>query len=141
MGRTLEGRLVLVVDDDEDNVELLVGILALEGAEVRKASSGREALSILATWRPHVLVLDLAMPEMDGCDLLRAIRSDLRHGNLPAIAATAHAFARFKQAASNAGFNDLIVKPYDPQELIDLVAQVIRLAEASPLGDVPTAAP
>lgn len=132
MTRPLEGKLILVADDDDDNAELAVGILALEGAEVRKAVNGHEAADILASWRPHVLVIDLAMPEMDGCGLLRLARSDLGLGDVPAIAATAHAFDQFKRAAEQAGFDEFIVKPYEPTTLVEAVTRVTSRGASSP---------
>ena len=71
MRKALAGISVLLVDDDADNSELLALYVEAQGASVRTAESAREALEVLSSWKPDVMLLDISMPEMDGYDLLK----------------------------------------------------------------------
>jgi CheY-like chemotaxis protein len=70
----LSGIAILIADDNVDTLDVLRDLTAFEGATVRTAINAREALAVLRTWTPDVLLLDLSMPDMDGCELLTAIR-------------------------------------------------------------------
>jgi CheY-like chemotaxis protein len=123
---SLDGTAVLVVDDDADSVEILSYVIEDAGATVRAATSGREALRVLAEWKPDVLLLDVAMPDMDGYQLLEAIRSRPGLRDIPAVAITGQAFPSDKERAFEAGFRVHIAKPFDAEALIDLVEWLAR---------------
>ena len=72
----LNGTSVLIVDNDVDSLDIVELIIAEQGGTVRSATSGREVLEVLRTWRPDIILLDISMPEMDGYDLLAAIRRE-----------------------------------------------------------------
>ncbi|MGH7279125.1 MAG: GAF domain-containing protein, partial [Candidatus Rokuibacteriota bacterium] len=99
---SLDGVRVLVVDDDADNRFLLASILEDSGACVRAVASARAALGELGPFRPDVMVSDIAMPEQDGYDLIRAVRAR-GAGAVPAIAVTAYARAEDRDRALAAG--------------------------------------
>ena len=120
MTAKLEGTAVLVVDDDPDNLEILGFIISAEGASVRTAGNGREALDRLSNWTPDVLLLDIDMPDMDGYELLSVIRGRADLHDVPAVAVTALGFGRDKDRAFAAGFEAHITKPFDGGALIDL---------------------
>jgi CheY-like chemotaxis protein len=130
---SLAGTAVLVVDDDADSLEILAYLVGQEGGTVRGASSAREALELLLTWTPDVLLLDISMPEIDGYELLSTIRGVARLRDVPAIAVTAHAYETDKQRCIEAGFAEHISKPYDGAALLELVA---RLASEKPRSTV-----
>jgi CheY-like chemotaxis protein len=117
----LDGIAVLVVDDDPDQLELLEFLLSAEGATPRTANGGHEAMELLANWKPGVVLLDIEMPNMDGYELLAAIRSyaDLR--DVPAVAITGLGYPSDKDRAFAAGFQAHMTKPFDAPALIDLV--------------------
>jgi len=125
---SLDGVEVLVVDDEADARDLLTRILEHSGASVLLASSAAEALQILRSSRPDVLVSDIGMPDADGYELIRSVR---RLGNggsdLPAIALTAFARAEDRVRALDAGYQMHIPKPVAPGALVTAVA---RLATA-----------
>lgn len=123
----LDGIRVLVVDDEPDARDLFSSVLAGRGAVVRNAGSVREALEILESWRPDVLLSDLMMPGQDGHALLREVRARTRadDGCMPAIALTAASTVAERSRALAAGFHMYILKPVDPG---DLFAAVARLA-------------
>jgi PAS domain S-box-containing protein len=120
----LDGRRILVVDDEADARDLLATILGRAGAEVTAVSSADEALATLRRWRPDVLVSDIGMPGDDGYILIgkiRALRPD-EGSQVPALALTAYARSEDRIRALEAGFHTHIAKPVDPLELTALIA-------------------
>lgn len=111
---------VLVVDDDAEGLALATLILVDAGAEVREASSAAEALTVLESWPPDVLVTDLEMPDEDGFILLRRARrvTTLRGCRLPALALTAYGRTEDRLRVLGAGFNLHLAKPVNPAELV-----------------------
>ena len=120
----LDGLQVLLVDDRPDDRQLLSLILSRQGAEVHTASSADEALDILQTWRPDVLVSDIAMPQQDGYSLVSRVRKsdNPKVAKIPAVAVTAHARLEDRKLAMDAGFGFHVAKPIDRRRLIDAVA-------------------
>ncbi|MBE9012775.1 response regulator [Pseudanabaenaceae cyanobacterium LEGE 13415] len=112
---------IFIVDDDPDTRDLLRFMLEEEGAIVTVATNAKEALSLLKKQLPTILVSDVAMPEMDGFQLIEQVRG-LPHGSsLPAIALTAYAREEDRMQALDSGFNDYLTKPVDPLELMRLI--------------------
>ncbi|HEV7800908.1 MAG TPA: response regulator [Burkholderiales bacterium] len=122
----LSGVKVLVVDDEPDARALLKRVLDECDAEVFTASNAVEALAVVQQHRPHVLVSDIGMPDVDGYELLRRIRTlgEANGGKLPAIALTAFARSEDRTRALRAGFLVHVSKPLEPSELIATVAAV-----------------
>jgi PAS domain S-box-containing protein len=121
---------VLAVDDEEDSLALLRVVLEAAGADVTTVSSPMNALAQIAEVKPHVLVIDLGMPELDGFELIRRIRSstDPAVRNLPATALTAFARSEDRTKALRNGFEMHLSKPVDPGELVASVATLARRA-------------
>ncbi|MGH2578938.1 MAG: hybrid sensor histidine kinase/response regulator, partial [Actinomycetota bacterium] len=132
---SLAGVRLLVVDDQEDALEALATMLAHHGAEVSAAGSGSEALALLVesleSAPPHVLVCDIAMPELDGYTVigkLRALEKEHRRplsAPIPAIALTAYAQPQDRVRALRAGFQMHVAKPVEPAELIRVIASLV----------------
>jgi CheY-like chemotaxis protein len=120
----LGGTRVLVVDDRRDERHLFDFFLRYAGADVRTASSSAEAMRICETWRPDVLLSDIAMPGEDGYVLLARLRA--KYPDLPAIAVTAHARQEDRERALSAGFNLYVAKPVDPLRLTEAVERPAR---------------
>jgi PAS domain S-box-containing protein len=120
----LDGVRVLVVDDHADDRQLLAIILTRQGGEVRAAAGAEEALGVLASWRPHVLVSDIEMPAEDGYGLISKVRQlpQAALATIPAIAVTAHARHEDRKRAIEAGYEYHIPKPIDRVALIEAVA-------------------
>jgi CheY-like chemotaxis protein len=123
----LEGRRVLIVEDDVRNVYSLTSILEPQGVRVDIARNGREAIDALAAaasdeGNPIDLVLmDVMMPVMDGLTATREIRKDPRWKKLPIITLTAKAMPDDQQRCIDAGANDYMAKPLDVDKLLSLV--------------------
>ncbi len=126
VGPRLDGLRVLVIDDEEDARALLAALLRERGAEVRLASSGREALDELPRLKPDVVVSDIGMPEMDGYSLIQQIRAraPAQGGRTPALALTAYARPEDVERALAAGFQHHMAKPIEPAELVKAVAEL-----------------
>ena len=113
---------ILLVDDDMRNIFALSKILKDRGMEVLKAENGKIALEMLNIHHDIDLVLmDIMMPEMDGYEAMKGIRSQLKSKNLPVIALTAKAMKDDKQKCIDAGANDYITKPIDVVRLLSLM--------------------
>jgi CheY-like chemotaxis protein len=113
---------ILLVDDDMRNIFALSKILQERGMEVIKAENGIKALKMLEDHANIDLVLmDIMMPEMDGYEAMKHIRSQLKYKNLPVIALTAKAMKDDKQKCIEAGANDYITKPIDMERLLSLM--------------------
>jgi CheY-like chemotaxis protein len=123
----LAGIKVLVVDDEADARDLIARVLAECRAEVFTAGTADEALAAIERVRPHVLVSDIGMPNVDGYQLLRLVRELglARGGGVPAIALTAFARSEDRTRALHAGFVVHVSKPVEPAELMAAVASVV----------------
>ena len=126
----LAGVRVLLVDDHADTAETLALALRGAGADVEMATMARDALEAMKSFRPHVLVSDLAMPVVDGYALIEKVRS-LPQGQgskVPALAVTAHAYPPLLERSLRMGFNAWLAKPVEPDALIDAVARLAKTA-------------
>jgi len=128
----LLGRRVLIVDDDTDTRQMLTVMLGQRRAEVKTASSAREALEILTWYQPHVLVLDLAMPGEDGYSLIEKIRTQQEANGrfTPAVALTAQVRIEDRARALSAGFDMFVPKPVEADELITAINNLSEAASA-----------
>jgi PAS domain S-box-containing protein len=123
----LLGVKTLVVDDDADSRDFLAFILEQEGADVSLAASAVEALQLLPTIKPDVLVSDISMPDMNGYSLIRQVRTWSKElgGEIPAIALTAFARQYDREQALQAGYQLHLPKPLNAEELIAAVAKLV----------------
>jgi signal transduction histidine kinase len=130
-GIPLAGVEILAVDDNEEALEVLASTLRMRGARVRVAASGEDAIRAWTRDPADVLICDLAMPAMDGFEVLRAIRQlDRDHGRpTVALALTAHAAEDYQARTRAAGFEAHIVKPYDAAELVRAVTDATKRAD------------
>jgi len=126
----LDGLRVLTVEDESDSREMLELVLRSQGAEVVSVSSVREALQVLNNngWKPDVLVSDLGMPEEDGYDLIRKLRSRTpeQGGELPAIAITGYAGQEEAERSLAAGYQIQLTKPVNWNDLIKTLVMLTR---------------
>jgi CheY-like chemotaxis protein len=110
---------VLLVEDNEINQEIAVELLTQFGATVDVASNGAEGIAMLGSSRYDVVFMDVQMPVMDGLEATRRIRHTMSYSkdDLPIVAMTAHAMKGDYEKSVDAGMNDHITKPIDPNEL------------------------
>ncbi len=118
--------VVLVVDDQPANIRLLDAVLSPRGYRVLTAASGEQALDVLRDERPHVVLLDIMMPGMDGYEVCRRIREHPATAYLPVVMITA-SDTQEKLRAVEAGADDFITKPFDQAELLARVKSLVRV--------------
>jgi signal transduction histidine kinase/DNA-binding response OmpR family regulator len=126
----LDGVRVLLVDDERDARDVVSEVLRRRHAEVQAAANVQEAIERLASFRPTVLVSDIAMPDADGYELIRRVRalSPEQGGRIPAIALTAYARPDDRDQMLASGFQAHLAKPVEPHELVASVAQIAAAA-------------
>ncbi len=115
-------RRVMVVDDYRDAAEALQLLLDADGFECRATSDPREAFAIACDWQPFAVLLDIAMPGLDGLELARLLRSHSATAHMLLIACTAYASSDDRARAREAGFDAHCAKPLTPQLILRLLA-------------------
>jgi CheY-like chemotaxis protein len=121
----LEGRSILIVDDDESTREVVAAALEAAHADVRVAASAAEAKERLQQHAPSLIIADLGMPVEDGFSLIRDIRGR-QASDVPAIALSAYADQPSRDAALAAGFNAFMAKPTRADALVQLVGSLLN---------------
>ncbi|MCW5623934.1 MAG: response regulator, partial [Burkholderiales bacterium] len=125
------GHRILVVDDNRDAAESLGMLLELIGAQVRIANDGRTALELVESYGPTVLLLDIGMPEMDGYEVARTIRTSHPARAPVIVALTGWGQEQDRRRTHAAGFDHHLVKPVDLDALRELLASLASTSQRS----------
>ena len=125
--RIREQPLVLVVEDYQDAREMYTAYLQFSGFDVAEAGNGLEAVEKAQELLPDIVLMDLALPRMDGWEATRRLKSDARTRHIPIVALTGHALAGYAEGAREAGCDAFVTKPCLPDAL---VAEIKRLLDA-----------
>jgi len=112
---------VLVVEDNERNMKLFRDVLAASGYRTLEATTGSQAVELAQRHIPDVVLMDVQLPDLDGVEALRRIRTDARTAFVPVVAVTAQAMDGDRERFLRAGFDDYLPKPVDVAELLGLV--------------------
>jgi len=107
--------LVIVIEDENAICNFITAILNSNGYQVMKANTGKEGISMVASYSPDVILLDLGLPDIDGVEILRSIR---RWSKIPIVVVSARGHEREKVEALDLGADDYIVKPFGTSELL-----------------------
>ena len=127
----MAGEPILIVDDNVQNLKLARVILTNEGFDVQTAADAEEALALLRTSRPHLILMDLQLPGMDGLQLTRQLKGDGATRGIRIIALTAYAMKGDEEKAFAAGCDGYVSKPIDTERLPEIVrSHLSGLAEA-----------
>ena len=112
---------VLVVEDNEKNMKLFRDVLRASGYDLLEATTGERALELAAEHQPNLVLMDIQLPDLDGAEALRRLRSDERTAGIPVLALTAQAMQGDRERFLAAGFDGYLSKPVDVDELIETV--------------------
>jgi len=116
---------ILVVEDDTDNRRIVIKVLTVEGYEVVEATDGIEALAQARAVQPDLILMDLALPNLDGWEATRRLKSDPATRAIPVVALTAIAMSGDEERARAAGCDDYIAKPARPMMIREVVKRHI----------------
>lgn len=125
----MAGEPILIVDDNPANLKLARVLLAGEGYEVRTAADAEEALAVLQSLKPRLILMDLQMPGMDGFELTRRLKADPAMRGTVILALTAYAMKGDEEKALAAGCDGYVAKPIDTRALPGVVATYLAAGE------------
>lgn len=113
----MAGERILIVDDNAQNLKLARVVLVGEGYDVRAATDAEEALRVLVTFDPALILMDLQLPGMDGLELTRRLKADPSRKHILVVALTAYAMKGDREKAVDAGCDGYVTKPIDVDAL------------------------
>jgi CheY-like chemotaxis protein len=117
--------LILIVDDVVDNLALISLDLQQQGYRVVTASDGEKAVRVASLTKPAIILMDIAMPGVDGLEATRKLRADDTLASIPVIALTAYDTGGFRRAAADAGFDGYLTKPINFDRLHELIQSLL----------------
>ncbi len=117
---------ILVVEDNLDNYELVRTILEIAGYNSFLAVNGRDGVNAARKQKPDLILMDMALPEMNGWDATRCIRDDPETAHIPMVALTAHTLPRERKKAMEAGVDAYLSKPFDAYHFIQVVEDTLH---------------
>jgi len=122
----MAGKSILIVEDNPINLKLAHILLSKEGYQVKAATDAEEALIMLREYHPHLIVMDIQLPHMDGLQLTRLLKQNPKTNDIIIIALTAYAMKGDEEKALKAGCDDYIAKPIDISDLINTVSKHLK---------------
>jgi two-component system cell cycle response regulator DivK len=122
-----DGPLVLVVEDYQDAREMYAAYLQFSGFQVAEATNGVEAIEKSIELMPDIILMDLALPKMDGWEATRRLKTDERTRHIPVVALTGHALAGHAEGARQAGCDSFVIKPCLPDALVAEIQRMLAL--------------
>jgi two-component system cell cycle response regulator DivK len=121
------GRLVLVVEDNEKNRKLARDLLSFRGFRVAEATTATDALIAARAEPPDLVLMDVALPDMDGVEALRLLRDDPLTSDVPVVAVTAFALKGDRERLLDEGFDGYVAKPIDVRTFVDALLSIRNL--------------
>jgi len=129
-----ESPLVLVVEDYQDAREMYAAYLQFSGYRVAEATNGLEAIEKTIELMPDIILMDLALPKVDGWEATKRLKSDERTKHIPIVALTGHALAGFAEGAREAGCDSFVTKPCLPDALVAEVRRMLASTNSRERG-------
>jgi CheY-like chemotaxis protein len=130
---------ILVVDDKDENMQVAVKLLRIVGFETEEAVNGEEAIIKFEEWNPHLILMDMRMPVMDGYEATRIIKSTEKGMNIPIVALTASSFEDERRKTIALGMQGYIRKPFRESELFGTIGSILDIKyifdDESPVSD------
>ena len=131
-------RTILVVDDFDDTRLLLRTWLERKGFRVIEAEDGLQAVAVAQKERPDLIIMDMMMPGMNGLDATQRIREYQALRQTPIVAVSAYGANEYRSLAIEAGCNEYVSTPFDPNELAELIKDLITKNESSAFNSLPS---
>jgi two-component system cell cycle response regulator DivK len=119
----MAGEQILVVEDNEMNMKLFRDVLVVEGYRALEATTGEEAITLATEHAPDLVLMDIQLPDLDGVEALRRLRTDERTATIPVLALTAQAMQGDRERFLAEGFDGYVSKPVNVRELLGIVRQ------------------
>jgi CheY-like chemotaxis protein len=133
-------RRILIVDDNPVNLKLAASVLEFAGCQVLEAGDATQALAVIRQTPPDLILMDIALPGMDGLTLTRQLKADQSTRHIGVVALTAFAMRGDDQKAKAAGCDGYITKPIDTRKLPGQVAEILGRLDGTREGIIPTTA-
>jgi two-component system cell cycle response regulator DivK len=124
--KEMKSQAILIVDDNESNLRLMEAILDAEGYPVKSAMDAEEALALLQTWQPALILMDIQLPGIDGLELTRRLKNDPRFSRIVIVALTAYAMKGDEDKALSAGCDGYVTKPIDTRSLPAMIQRYLK---------------
>ena len=118
-------KLILVVEDHEDNRQILRDLLGSAGFDMIEAENGEDGLTQAATRRPDLVLMDIQLPQMDGYEVTRRIKSNPVTRSIPVIVVTSYALSGDEELARAAGCDAYVTKPFSPRQLLAKIREFL----------------
>ena len=118
-------KLITIIDDELKNIELLRDLLQVSGYSTNEATNGKEGVELAKTSKPDLILIDIQMPEMDGLEATRILKTDATTRNIPVLALTSYAMKGDKERILAAGCDGYLAKPLNIKELLKIVAEYL----------------
>ena len=118
-------KLILAVEDQEDNMQILRDLLTSAGYQIIEAENGKDALAAVTKRRPDLILMDIQIPIIDGYEVTRRIKANPALRSIPIIAVTSHAIGGGEEKARAAGCDDFVAKPFSPRQLLAKIKEYL----------------
>jgi two-component system, cell cycle response regulator DivK len=118
-------KLILVVEDQEDNRQILRDLLTSADYEMTEAENGQEALEAVAKQKPDLILMDIQLPVMDGYEATRRLKGNPAYKDIPIIVVTSYALSGDEGKARDAGCDAYVTKPYSPRQLLAKIREFL----------------
>ncbi len=118
-------KLITIIDDEPKNVILLRDLLRVNGYSTNDATNGKEGVELARTSKPDLILMDIQMPEMDGLEATRILKTDAATSDIPIFALSSYAMKGDKERILAAGCDGYLAKPFDIKELLKIVAEYL----------------
>jgi two-component system cell cycle response regulator len=125
---------ILIIEDNPINAELMAYLLRAFGHTILSAGDGEEGLQMAWRERPDLILCDVGLPKMDGCELTRLLKANAALATIPVVAVTASAMAEQRQKILSAGFDGFLIKPFEVENFVAQVEQFLASAKAANHG-------
>ncbi len=118
-------KLITIIDDEPQNIELLCDVLQITGYSTNVATNGKEGVELARTSKPNLILMDIQMPEMDGLEATRILKTDAATKDIPILALSSYAMKGDKERILAAGCDGYLSKPLVIKELLKIVAEYL----------------